>query len=423
MIENVKPIESPIDCQVNVPGSKSITNRVLLIAALARGQSILTGALISEDTKVMAQALKELGFDLALNADQITIKGCAGHMAASAAKLYTHESGTATRFLIPAVAAAGNGQYEFNGTKRMCERPLESLLAALIRGQVQFEYEQFAGCMPLSMKTEGFSGGEVSIDVSQSSQFLSGLMMAAPYAKNRTMITANANVSNKPYVSMTQKMMADFGVNVELLSESSMAIEPQIYQATDYAIEPDMSTASYFFAAAAICGGQILVKNCARHGGLQGDVKFLTVLEQMGCSVEDALGGIRVSASGQLQGVDVDMAGFSDTFMTVCAVAAFAKGPTTLHSLAHTRLQESDRVSAMAEGLMRLGCGVETTEDSITIIPGSLKGTRVSSYNDHRIAMSLGLIGLKVPGVEVEQAEAVSKTCPDYFARLSALLS
>lgn len=421
MIENVKPISGPLNCQVQVPGSKSITNRVLLIAALAHGQSKLYGALISEDTKVMSEALNHLGINVQLNSDCIVVEGCAGRIPGKTASLYTHESGTATRFLIPAVAACGNGQYEFNGTKRMCERPLESLIDALARGKVAFNFHELPGCMPLSLKTEGFAGDEVTVDIAQSSQFLSGLMIAAPYAKKRTLIRVNAPVTEKPYVLMTQKMMSDFAVKAEWLSESSVAIEPQMYQATEYAIEPDMSTASYFFAAAAILGGQVTVKHCRLAGMMQGDVRFLTVLEKMGCRVEEVTAGIRLESSGELKGVEVDMAGFSDTFMTVCAVAAFAKGPTTLHSLAHTRLQESDRVSAIAEGLKRLGCEVESTEDTITIKASALKGATVSSFNDHRIAMSLALIGLKVPGVQIENAEAVSKTCPDYFDRIASL--
>lgn len=422
MIKSPSCVSGPLDAVVTVPGSKSITNRVLMMAALAHGQSTLTGVLQSDDTKVAMEALRRLGVEVALLDDTtVSMVGCGGRFPVTQAEVYTHESGTSTRFLLPMVAAAADGKFRFHASRRMMERPLESLCQALSDQGVVFNYEKLAGLMPLNFTTSGLRGGDVMVDVGQSSQFYSGLMMAAPFAKQPMVVSANAPIDGKPYVTMTQRLMAEFGIESTMRDSSSIAISQGAYAAQDYAIEPDMSTASYFFAAPAICGGQVTVRHCNRSNMLQGDVKFLTVLEKMGAQVHESSLGITVRSSGELQGVEVDMAGFSDTFMTVCAVAAFTKSSTTLHSLAHTRLQESDRVSAIAEGLMRLGCGVETTDDSITIHPAALSGARVSGYNDHRIAMSLALVGLKVPGVQIEGAECVAKTCPDYFERLGQL--
>lgn len=415
MIQTLTPLQKPLDATVLVPGSKSISNRVLLLAALANGHSTLKGLLSSDDTKALVVALNALGVSVRVTSDLIAeVAGCGGQFPKREASVYCHEAGTVTRFLIPAVATQQTGLYEFSASPRMSERPLEKLLMVLEAQGAQFEYLMLSGCMPFKMRPATLKGGGIPIDISESSQFLSGLMMAAPLAKQSVILTANQAIHSKPYVLMTQQLMLSFGVESEIVSENSIRIEPQVYCAKDLAIEPDMSTASYFFAAAAIMGGKVHVKNISRQC-LQGDIRFLEVLEKMGCVVEEAYGGISVVGTGRPKALDIDMAGFTDTFMTVAAVAAFADGPTTLYSLAHTKLQESDRIESMAEGLRRLGVGVETTNDSIRIIPGELHGGAVSSYNDHRIAMSLALIGLKVPGVEIHGAEAVSKTCPDYF--------
>lgn len=420
MKETVQPITRRLDSSVLVPGSKSITNRVLLLAALAQGRSQLSGVLSSDDSKAFINALNVLGVSTAITPDlSADVPGCGGVFPNREASIYCHEAGTVTRFMIPAVCTQ-EGRYEFSASPRMSERPLEKLLTALTDQGAEFNYTMLAGCMPFQVRPHGLRGGDVQVDISESSQFLSGMMMAAPLAKTPMILTANQAIAKKPYVLMTQALMAQFGVECELISETAVRIKPQSYQCLDFAIEPDMSTASYFFAAAAVVGGKVHVKNISRQC-LQGDIRFLEVLEKMGCVVQEEYGGISVIRSGELQGLDIDMAGFTDTFMTLAAVAAFANGPTTLRSLAHTKLQESDRIEAIADGLRRLGVGIETTEDSIRITPGELQGGTVSSYNDHRIAMSLSLIGLQVPGVEIEGAEAVSKTCPNYFQLLKSL--
>jgi len=343
------------------------------------------------------------------------IEGFGGKFPNKQAAIYCQDAGTATRFLIPACAAIP-GEYQFSASPRMSERPLAPLLNVLKKQGAHFNFRESSGYMPLVMEAHGLKGDEVYIDITQSSQFLSGLLMAAPYAKSPMKLKTGA-LTNKPYVAMTCAMMATFGISTQR-DENTIFVPEGVYQACDYAIEPDASTASYFFAMAAITAGKVHVKGMTR-ACLQGDIRFLEILEKMGCKVIEEQGGITVVGTTHLKGLgEVDMAGFTDTFMTVAVLAVFADQSTTIKSLAHTRLQESDRVAAIVEGLNRLGIQTETTADSITIHPGKSYGAAVSSHRDHRIAMSLSLIGLKVPGVIIEGADAVAKTCPNYFQLL-----
>ncbi|MDF2941095.1 MAG: aroA, partial [Gammaproteobacteria bacterium] len=239
--------------------------------------------------------------------------------------------------------------------------------------------------------------------------------MAAPYAKNPLKLKSSKPLHQKPYVHMTLQIMKEFGIEASWVNEQTLSVPIAVYQARNYQIEPDASTASYFFAMAALTGGKIHVPHLSRKSK-QGDIQFLSLLEQMDCTVIEEQGGITVIGCAYLKGLgSIDMTGFSDTFMTLASLAVFADSPTTMHGLAHTRLQESDRIAAISDGLNRLGIKTESTHDSLTIYPGQPTGTRLSSCKDHRIAMSLSLIGLKVPGVIIEDAGCVAKTCPAYF--------
>lgn len=412
----VLPVARPIIATTRVPGSKSITNRALLLAALAKGRSTLTGMLFSDDSEVMLEALKQLGVSLTIDRarQQVEIEGAAGRFPNIEANVYCRDAGTATRFLMAACAAMPHGRYHFSASERMMQRPSGPLISALQYQGTQFHFERQLQQMPFVMQAHGLAGGDVAVDIKDSSQFLSGLMMAAPYAKQRLALHAG-DLSKRPYVRMTRSMMLAFGIAVD----DTSGVSPQLgcYQGCSYAIEPDASTASYFFAIAALTRGEITVEGMSRQS-LQGDTQFLTVLEKMGCLVADVPSGVVVKGPAQLKGVTVDMTGFSDTFMTVAVLAPFADTPTTLSGLAHTRLQESDRIAAIEEGLNRLGIRTESTESTLTIYPGTPKGAVVSGHHDHRIAMSLALMGLKTPGVVIDGAECVAKTCPDYFERL-----
>ena len=404
----ITPIQQSIDATVVIPGSKSITNRALLLAAMVRGKMTLYGVLASDDTQTCVAALRELGITIQWDKDNCTciISGCGGQFFKQHAKINCRDAGTVTRFLIPLCAAQTDGGFYITGSKRMCERPLAPLLKVLQQQGAEFEFLEKKYCMPLLMKSHGLKGGAIEIDLSQSSQFMSGLLMAAPLAK-QTLTVHTSNLDNKPYVQMTQKMLNVFSSHPS--------------QVRHYHIEPDASTASYFFAVAALTGGRIHVPNLPRTG-LQSDTRFLNLLERMGCQIIEENNGITVIGSTKPKGLGkVSMVGFSDTFMTMAALAVFCDSPTTLTGLAHTRLQESDRVSAMAQELTKLGVQVDTTEDSITVYPSHPIGTVVYGHNDHRIAMSLALIGVKIDGVTIDGAECVAKTCPRFFEMLQVI--
>ena len=425
-------MQQPVDANVVIPGSKSITNRALLMAAMAEGETTLHGVLASDDTKACVAALRELGISVQWDQQKCTavVLGCNSQFPNQCAKINCRDAGTLTRFIIPLCAAQADGKFYITGSKRMCERPLAPLLKVLQQQGAEFEFLQQQYCMPLLMKSHGLKGGEVEIDISQSSQFLSGLLIAAPLAKTALTVLPQ-KVENKPYVKMTKEMMKDFASQrftphpslPPLSSLHELGGKEPGHQLRDrnYYIEPDASTASYFFAIAALTQGRIHVPNLPRNG-LQGDTKFLNLLEQMGCQVLEENNGITVTGPKKLKGLGtVSMAGFSDTFMTVAALAVFCDKPTTLTGLAHTRLQESDRVSVMAEELGKLGVKIETSEDSITIYPSQPAGTIVQGHNDHRIAMSLAVIGVKVPDIVIDGAECVAKTCPRFFEMLQSV--
>ncbi len=415
--QKIRCAEAALVGAVTVPGSKSLSNRALLLAAMAEGVTHLKGLLWSDDTEACYVALQSLGVPLEkVAADELKVTGVRAFTQNQ--KINCRDAGTVARFLIPIVAALG-GSCEFYGSERLSERPLKPMLDGLIALGVKIDYQGAEGFLPLRLESHGLSGGVIEVDIRDSSQFFSGLLLAAPKARGPITIFAD-HIATKPYVRVSLDMMADFGVQAELQG-NVVQVLPSIYHACEYAIEPDASTASYFFAAAALTAGDILVKGLHRQV-LQGDIRFLNVLEKMGAQIAEHAEGVRVQGPKVLQGLgEIDFAGMSDTFMTLAALCPFANSPTTIKGLRHTRLQESDRVEAMRQGLTRLGAKVTTTEDSITIYPSDLKGAVIDSHRDHRIAMSHALIGLRVPGVVIDGADCVKKTCPHFFALLNSL--
>ncbi|MDF2530378.1 MAG: aroA, partial [Gammaproteobacteria bacterium] len=343
----IQPVFHAIDAQVAVPGSKSMSNRALLLAALAKGYSRLEGVLFSEDTLAFAEALVELGLKLNINFKHnlVEIEGQAGLFSNKLnANIYCKDAGTATRFLIP-VCAAAPGNYHFSASPRMSGRPIKALLKVLEQQAARFQFEAQDYRMPFNMQSFGLKGGKVSVDIEESSQFLSGLLMAAPYAQKPMVLGSSQVLDQKTYVHMTVKMMAEFGISCDWIDNKTLAVPQGTYQARQYQIEPDASTASYFFAMAAITGGKMHVPNLSKDSK-QGDIRFLNVLERMGCKVYEEQGGISLIGPGQLKSVgNINMTGYTDTFMTLACVAVFADSPTTICGLAHTRLQESDRIT------------------------------------------------------------------------------
>lgn len=411
----------PLHASMRPPGSKSITNRALVCAALARGKSLLRGALDSEDTQVLVESLRRLGIGVAVDtaACTIAVDGCAGSIPSASADLFVGNSGTTVRFLT-ALATLAHGTIRLDGTPRMRERPIGDLLDALGQLGADAKSELGTDCPPVLVKAHGLAGGTATIRGDISSQFLSSLLMAAPYAHNGAELRVEGSLVSQPYVRMTRDVMAAFGVAVELSDLRRLVVPAGVYyQAREYTIEPDASAASYFFAAAAITGGEIAVQGLSRDS-LQGDVAFVDVLAQMGCEVRAAGDSITV-AGRPLAGVAVDMNAISDTVQTLAAVALFAKGPTTITGVAHIRHKETDRLAALATELRKLGAEVDERADGLRITPCPLRGAVIDTYDDHRMAMSLALVGLAVPGVVIRDPGCTRKTYPKFFEDLAAL--
>ncbi|WP_305786317.1 3-phosphoshikimate 1-carboxyvinyltransferase [Symbioplanes lichenis] len=406
MSQPVTPLTQPLDATVRPPGSKSITNRALLCAALAPGPSTLTGALFADDTRAMMGALSALGAEVAVSDGVVQVTGGA----LSAGTVDARQSGTTSRFILPAAALIA-GRTVVDGTPQLRARPFGPVLDALRQAGAVVES---SGFLPAAV-TGPAAGGEVTVSGHISSQFLSGLLMAGPLMRDGLRVTLTSPLVSVPYVEMTKAVMAAFGVTV-----SDLSVEPGSYVPATYAIEPDASAASYFLGAAAVAGGRVTIDGLGT-GSLQGDVAFADVLARMGASVIHAAGSITVESSGSLRGIDVDMADISDTAQTLAAVAVFADSPTRVRGIGFIRGKETDRVGAVVTELRRAGIDATEDDDGFTIRPGTPRPTRFAMYEDHRMAMSMALLGLRVPGIEIADPGCVAKTYPEYFADLAAL--
>jgi 3-phosphoshikimate 1-carboxyvinyltransferase len=416
----VRPVDGPIVGEIRPPGSKSYTNRALPLAAVAEGTSTITNALASDDVDAMLGALKALSVPLTFDRSEkrIVIQGSGGPFAAKSATLNLVNSGTSLRFLA-ALVAAGEGTFILDGNERMRERPIGDLLDGLRQLGVEARCLKAAGFPPFELTTSGLKGGQIAVNADVSSQYLSGLLMAAPLAKAAVEIHLRGGLVSKPYVTMTLETMKAFGVSVDRSEENVFRVSPQRYVGCQYDVEPDASAAGYWFAAAAITKGRVTVLGLGRNS-IQGDLGFIRVLEQMGCPIEQT-GDSTTVIGGELRGGEFDLHHMSDMVPTLAAVACFADGPTTIRNVANVRVKECDRISAMATELSRLGVMVEEFADGLTITPFPMTSAAVLTYDDHRIAMSLALVGLKVPGVVVSDPQCVRKTYPDFWRDLESL--
>jgi 3-phosphoshikimate 1-carboxyvinyltransferase len=415
----ITPLAKPPDATVRVPGSKSVTNRVLIIAALAEGHSKITNPLFSDDSYWLMDALVRLGIEVNVDGErgEIYVGGQSGVIEASDVDLFVGNAGTVARFL-PPVLALGRGPYIVDGVPRMRERPVADLVDAMRQLGAAVEYAGEVAKFPLTIKGGGIPGGEAHVSASKSSQFVSGLLLAAPYAAAPVTLLAEGR-KEWPYVSITVAVMRAFGVEVDL-ANGRFVVNPASYAARDYEVEPDASGASYFMAAAAVTGGRVIIQGLGSSSP-QGDLRFARVLREMGCRVEIASDFVEVQGPDRLHGVEVDMNAFSDTMITLCAIAPFATTPTTIKNVAHTRLQETDRLSAVATELNRLGIETQTTPSSIRIIPGRARSGVVSTYGDHRMAMAFAVTGLVTSGIRIRDPGCVTKTFPGYFGTLESL--
>jgi 3-phosphoshikimate 1-carboxyvinyltransferase len=429
----IVPLRQPPDATIRVPGSKSMTNRALVLAALssARANCTVRGALHSEDTELMIDGLRRLGF--AVRADwrqqppivevmcQAEDRAGGEHnlIPCSRAELFLGNSGTCMRFLT-ALVSLGHGRYRLDGVPRMRQRPIEDLLAGLRQLGAKACSEDANGCPPVLVEAAGLDGGTVRIRGGTSSQFLSALLMVAPLARRDVTIVVEGQLVSAPYVDMTLHMIRQAGIATDVSGAGQFIIRGgQEYRASQFQIEPDASAASYFFAAAAITGGTVRIPGLSSQS-LQGDVRFVDILGEMGCKVTTSEGSL-VVRGGALRGVEVDMAAISDCVMTLAAVACFAKGPTRIRNIAHIRHKESDRLQALTCELRRLRVAVEESADGILITPGDLCGAEIETYNDHRMAMAMSLVGLKVGGIIIRNSHCVAKTYPNFFADFNLL--
>ena len=419
----IQPVVRPLNESVRVPGSKSITNRALLLAALADGPSRLQGALFSDDTRYMSESLRRLGISVRADesAEQFEVEGQGGVLPAKGAELFVGNSGTSARFLT-ALSSLGNGTCHIDGVERMRERPIDDLLSALQQLGVEARDENGTGCLPVTVKSAGLKGGKVVMRAQKSSQPLSAFLMVAPLAQSDIEIEIEGELFSQPYIEITLRMMEQWGVQVSHEDMRRFHIPGrQKYRAQNYVVEPDASSASYFWAAAAVTGGRVRVEGIGQEA-LQGDAAFVDVLAQMGCEVEKSADWVEVRGPEKLNGVDVDMNAISDTVMTLAAIAPFADSPTNIRNIGHIRHKETDRIHAVVTELRRLGVQVEEREESLTIHPKSqLQPAQIETYEDHRMAMSFAITGLKAPGVTILDPACVAKTFPDFWVRLEAL--
>ncbi|MEA3366848.1 MAG: 3-phosphoshikimate 1-carboxyvinyltransferase [Planctomycetota bacterium] len=422
-VREITPAPGPVCGRLRPPGSRSVTNRALVVAALAQGESVLEGVGLSEDTRVCAEALRTLGIAVAVDEAccRMTVSGCGGTVPPGPKELNTGESGTATRF-VTALVAAGQGRYRIDGAPRMRERPIQDLLDGLAVLGVRARSEAGTGCPPVLVETSGLKGGTVSVSGAVSSQYLSALLMAAAAADGPVAIQVTGELVSKPFVDMTLAVMSAFGVDAERETYARFRIPaPAAYRARTYAVEPDAASASYFLAAAAATGGQVTVEGLTR-ASVQGAARFADLLRAMGCEVTWTDAGVTVAGPARLSGLRIDMNAMPDMVLTLAPLALLARGRTVIENVANLRVKESDRLSALAKELGRLGATVEEHPDGLSITPPkAVRPAEVATYHDHRIAMGMAVVGLAVPGVRIAGAECVGKTYPGFFEDLARL--
>ena len=428
-----------ISFRLRPPGSKSITNRALVCAAISSQNCKLSGVLDSEDTQVMMSALQSLGLKITHHPESATveIEGCDGHLPNQNAEIYTANSGTTARFLTAALAPANGCRYRIFGKPRMHERPIGDLIATLRQLGADVQSEAGNDCPPVLIGPNGSFGGQASVRGNISSQYLSAILMAAPAADSNITLTVQGELVSVPYVRMTLEVMRAFGAAVETADDFSRFFidrncrygNPNASESLYYDIEPDASAASYFFAAAAVCGGRATIEGLSQNS-LQGDIDFCRCLEQMGCKIrfeENAttvFGPIENEAS--LHGITVDMNAISDTVMTLGVTALFAKGATRITNVGHIRHKETDRIAALAVELRKFGATVDEFDDGLEITPPETfpEGEiAIDTYDDHRMAMSFAVAGLRVPGVVIRDPGCVAKTYPRFFDDLEKIIT
>ncbi|HEU5139411.1 MAG TPA: 3-phosphoshikimate 1-carboxyvinyltransferase [Bacillales bacterium] len=418
----INPLAEPIRGEMIIPGSKSFTNRALIMAAMAEGTSDVSGILKSDDSYWCIDALKKLGTDIQVENEVAHVCGTGAQWPTKQANLYIGASGTNGRFLPGALAVGEEGDWEVEASQRMSERPIGTLIDALKELGANVKYTNKEGFFPIRVKGADLKGGDVHISGKVSSQFISGLLMAAPYARNPVTVRVTDHIVQHAYVHITLDLMKQFGVEVEADGDlKTIKVNPTKYQGRNLQLEADASTTCYFLALAAITNGKMRINNIT-YDTRQPDIKMTDVFEKMGCNVTRGKDFIELEGTEQLKGgKTISMKEMSDQALTLAAIAPFADGPITITDVAHIRHHESDRIQAACESLKRLGIKVEEHDDGLTVYPGNPQAAILDSYDDHRVAMALSLIGARVPGIKISDPGCVSKTCPTYFELLENL--
>ena len=401
------------DCTLNVPGSKSYTHRLLIAAAMSEGCCIIDNALRSEDTDLTLGALRQMGVEIRERGTILEMYGCGGRFRPTADPIQLGNSGTSMRLLI-STACLGEGDYLLTGTQRMQERPVQPLVSALTQLGVRIVCINGNGCPPVSIRGGDTQGGAVDIDCSVSSQFLSSLLLAAPRLRAGMDIRVVGKTVSKPYIDMTIDILNRFGVQVEREGYARFQVAgDQHFQPGHYSVEPDGSNASYFWAVGAITGRRITVEGI-QTGSLQGELGILTLFEQMGCRVARMEDQVSVQG-GDLRGITADMGNMPDMVPTLAVVAAFAKGRTIIRNVAHLKAKECDRLAAVMTELGRMGIETHSDGNDLTVVGGTPRGAAIETYNDHRIAMSFAVAGLKAQGTSIRDERCVDKSFPGFW--------
>ncbi|HET7656733.1 MAG TPA: 3-phosphoshikimate 1-carboxyvinyltransferase [Bacillales bacterium] len=407
---------------MTIPGSKSFTNRALIMAAMAEGPSRVSGILRSDDSYWCIDALKKLGTTIEVDGDVAHIEGTGTRWPSKEGTLYIGASGTNGRFLPGALATSHDGSWTIEASQRMSQRPVGTLMEALKALGGNIHYLNNEGFYPVQIDGNGLRGGDVDISGKVSSQFISGVLMAAPYANEVVTVHVTDHIVQHAYVHITIEMMKQFGVEVEASSDlQTMKVQPAHYIGQDLTLEADASTTCYFLALAAITGGKMRIKNMTYESS-QPDIKFVDILEEMGCTVTREKDYLEIAGTNQLKGgKTISMKEMSDQALTLAVVSIFADAPVTITEVAHIRHHESDRIKAVCESLERLGIRTDEHDDGLTVYPGTPQPAILDSYDDHRVAMALSLIGARIHGIKVSDPGCVSKTCPTYYDLLGQL--
>jgi len=418
MMIEVRPLNQ-CDGVVTIPGSKSYTHRALILSSLADGESTLIHALRCEDTERTAQALLKFGVEIFWESDNARVLGTGGMYKGGDEKIDVGNSGTSMRFLT-ALAGLKKGITLLDGSERMKKRPIGELLSGLGELGVRAYSQKGNDYPPVIVESQGLKGGAVKIKGEESSQFLSGLLIVAPYAQRDVSIEVTGSLASEPYVDITLDVMSAFGVGIRNQGYRSFFIKAgQRYLPQKYRIEGDASNASYFFSAAAVCRGRVKVKNL-NPATIQGDIGFLDILERMGCAVTRGSDWIEV-LGGELHGIEIDMNEMPDLVPTLAVTAAFARGRTVIQNIGHLRFKESDRIHALAAELGKMGIRVNEGEDGLEVEGGKPQGAEIETYDDHRMAMSFAIAGLGVPGVKIKGERCVDKSFPEFWETLQKL--